>query len=126
MVLLLNVLNCTVLPSRVFPLLLLCSPLLLLLSSQGMNLYIKNLHDDVTDDMLREEFAPFGSITSAKVRLVTACYVRAASLLVTPCYTCPLCVMLHVFYMLSSQHAAHCMAQHSIQHVVLVILLLAP
>jgi RNA recognition motif-containing protein len=32
-----------------------------------MNLYIKNLADDVTDDQLREEFAPYGTITSHKV-----------------------------------------------------------
>jgi len=34
---------------------------------QGVNLYIKNLDDNVTDDQLREEFSPMGTITSARV-----------------------------------------------------------
>lgn len=34
---------------------------------QGVNLYVKNLDDNVTDEMLREEFAQMGTITSARV-----------------------------------------------------------
>ncbi|KAJ2492943.1 Protein phosphatase PP2A regulatory subunit B [Coemansia sp. RSA 2050] len=34
---------------------------------QGVNLYIKNFDEDVDDDKLRQEFAPYGVITSAKV-----------------------------------------------------------
>ena len=34
---------------------------------QGVNLYVKNLDDAVTDDMLRDEFAAMGTITSARV-----------------------------------------------------------
>ncbi|KAG6330456.1 hypothetical protein ID866_8631, partial [Astraeus odoratus] len=33
----------------------------------GVNLYIKNLEDDIDDERLRTEFEPFGTITSCKV-----------------------------------------------------------
>ncbi|XP_071374568.1 polyadenylate-binding protein 1-like isoform X1 [Centroberyx affinis] len=34
---------------------------------QGVNLYVKNLDDGIEDERLRKEFAPYGTITSAKV-----------------------------------------------------------
>lgn len=34
---------------------------------QGVNLYVKNLDDDMDDDRLRDEFSVYGVITSAKI-----------------------------------------------------------
>ncbi|GEQ69583.1 hypothetical protein JCM33374_g3255 [Metschnikowia sp. JCM 33374] len=34
---------------------------------QGVNLFVKNLDDSITSELLEEEFKPFGTITSAKV-----------------------------------------------------------
>eukprot|EP01134_Creolimax_fragrantissima_P003371 CFRG3371T1 len=39
---------------------------------QGVNLYIKNLDDDIDEDRLRQEFAPFGTITSHRISRDTA------------------------------------------------------
>ena len=36
---------------------------------QGVNLYIKNLEEDINDEQLRREFSAYGSISSAKVRI---------------------------------------------------------
>lgn len=34
---------------------------------QGVNLYVKNLDDNIDDERLRREFSQFGTITSARV-----------------------------------------------------------
>ncbi|MFS8021331.1 putative RNA recognition motif domain, nucleotide-binding alpha-beta plait domain superfamily [Helianthus anomalus] len=38
--------------------------------SQGLNTYLKNLDDTVTDESLSEYFAPFGTITTCKLYFV--------------------------------------------------------
>ena len=35
--------------------------------SQGMNLFVKNIDDTVTDEQFREAFAPYGTISSARI-----------------------------------------------------------
>lgn len=41
---------------------------------EGLNLYVKNLDDSVTDEKLKELFSEFGTITSCKVCGAVICY----------------------------------------------------
>lgn len=62
----------------------------------GVNLYVKNLDDTITDDKLYEEFSTFGTITSAKVLQLT-CYSATDRSLVhdrvnfNNCFSCAGC-----------------------------------
>ena len=47
---------------------------------QGVNLYVKNLDDTIDDERLRTEFAPFGTITSAKVMCGGGAEARVSAL----------------------------------------------
>lgn len=53
---------------------------------QGINLYIKNLSDDIDDERLRQEFAPFGTITSCKIMRDDKGFSRGFGFV---CYTSP-------------------------------------
>ncbi|PRT52539.1 Polyadenylate-binding protein, cytoplasmic and nuclear [Wickerhamiella sorbophila] len=53
---------------------------------QGINLYIKNLDDSIDDEKLKEAFAPFGTITSAKVMTDDSGHSRGFGFV---CYSAP-------------------------------------
>ncbi|XP_005392517.1 PREDICTED: polyadenylate-binding protein 1-like isoform X4 [Chinchilla lanigera] len=46
---------------------------------QGVNLYVKNLDDSISDEKLRTVFSPYGVITSAKPPAQPACYSGSGS-----------------------------------------------
>ena len=52
----------------------------------GVNLFVKNLDDTIDDDKLRQEFAPFGTVTSAKVIFLNRFNSNTLSYLEPVCY----------------------------------------
>ncbi|PWN28641.1 polyadenylate binding protein [Jaminaea rosea] len=53
---------------------------------QGVNLYLKNIPEEFDDERLREEFAPFGSITSCKIMRTPSGVSRGFGFV---CYSAP-------------------------------------
>lgn len=53
---------------------------------QGVNLYLKNIPEDFDDERLREEFAPFGIITSCKIMRTPSGVSRGFGFV---CYSAP-------------------------------------
>lgn len=53
---------------------------------QGVNLYLKNIPEEFDDERLREEFAPFGTITSCKVMRAPSGVSRGFGFV---CYSAP-------------------------------------
>ncbi|KAE8256271.1 hypothetical protein A4X13_0g2752 [Tilletia indica] len=53
---------------------------------QGVNLYLKNIPEEFDDERLREEFAPFGTITSCKIMRSSAGVSRGFGFV---CYAAP-------------------------------------
>ncbi|PWN22216.1 polyadenylate binding protein [Microstroma glucosiphilum] len=53
---------------------------------QGVNLYLKNIPEEFDDERLREEFAPFGAITSCKIMRTTSGVSRGFGFV---CYSAP-------------------------------------
>lgn len=53
---------------------------------QGMNLYVKNIDDSITDEQFREIFAPHGTITSARIMRTDAGVSRGFGFV---CYSSP-------------------------------------